>query len=81
MSSFKQGPNAAQAIKAARNSTSAPINLSLSDDERSPNRSSVELQSPRAGKAQAVSGPAPGSSPPEEEDPLYEYFPLSVDDW
>jgi len=80
-SAFKQGPNAAQAMKAKRNSTSAPINLSLSDDERSPNRSSAELPSPHAGKIQAVPGLAPGSSPPEEEDPLYEYFPLSVDDW
>jgi hypothetical protein len=81
-SSFKQGPNAAQAMQAARSSISAPINLSLSDDERSPNRSSAEVPSPCAGnKIQVVTGLAPGSSPTDDEDPLYEYFPLSVDDW
>ncbi|KAH7319813.1 acid phosphatase [Stachybotrys elegans] len=61
--------------------TSLPISLSLSEDERSPNRSSAELQSPRLGKAINVVGLNAGSSPPEEADPLYEYFPLTVDDW
>lgn len=65
---------------AVRQSASVPINLSLSEDERSPNRSSAEVSSPRA-KTQQPSGLVPGSSPPEEVDPLYEYFPLSVDDW
>ncbi|CAI6097995.1 hypothetical protein V2G26_008941 [Clonostachys chloroleuca] len=63
-----------------RQMPSAPINLSLSEDERSPNRSSAEISSPR-GKTQQISGLVSGSSPPEEGDPLYEYFPLSVDDW
>lgn len=64
-----------------RQNPSAPINLSLSEDERSPNRSSVEVSSPQQGKPHASIGLAAGSSPPEEADPLYEYFPLSVDDW
>lgn len=58
-----------------------PINLSLSEDERSPNRSSAELQSPQISKAYPAVGQNAASSPPEEADPLYEYFPLSVDDW
>lgn len=75
--------NPAQMAKSVprNNSTTAPINLSLSEDERSPNRSSAEISSPQMGKAYAASGLVAGSSPPEEEDPLYEYFPLSVDDW
>ncbi|EGX93250.1 acid phosphatase (PhoG) [Cordyceps militaris CM01] len=59
----------------------APINLSLSEDERSPNRSSAELQSPKLGKSHPAVGQHAASSPTEEADPLYEYFPLSVDDW
>lgn len=61
--------------------TSLPINLSLSEDERSPNRSSAELSSPQTGKAQTAGGAVASNSPAEEADPLYEYFPLSVDDW
>jgi hypothetical protein len=64
-----------------RQSASLPINLSLSEDERSPNRSSAELQSPQLGKSVPISGLNSGNSPSEEADPLYEYFPLSVDDW
>ncbi|KAI1633272.1 hypothetical protein F4809DRAFT_33810 [Biscogniauxia mediterranea] len=61
-------------------SQSGPINLSLSEDERSPNnRSNSDLQSPRLHRAS--SSHAAGASPPEEEEELYEYFPLSVDDW
>lgn len=60
---------------------SVPINLSLSDDDRSPNRSSAEIASPQLGKAGLAAGLNAGSSPLEEADPLYEYFPLSVDDW
>ena len=70
----------AAALKARQN-PSAPINLSLSEDERSPNRSSAEVSSPQQGKSHTLSGLVAGSSPPEEADPLYEYFPLSVDDW
>ncbi|KAJ1338380.1 DNA binding [Microdochium nivale] len=58
-----------------------PINLSLSEDERSPqNRSNSEPQlSPgvnRTNSAHLRTG-----SPTEEDDLLYEYFPLSLDDW
>lgn len=59
----------------------APITLSLSEDEKSPNRSSAELQSPQLSKAYPANGQNASNSPAEEADPLYEYFPLSVDDW
>ena len=74
---------AAQASRpsAVRQTSSAPINLSLSEDERSPNRSSAEVSSPQQGKSYAITGQIAGSSPPEEAEALYEYFPLSVDDW
>lgn len=65
----------------SRQNTGAPINLSLSEDERSPNRSSSELQSPQLGKAHPAVGQNTASSPAEESEALYEYFPLSVDDW
>lgn len=65
----------------SRQSTAVPINLSLSEDEKSPNRSSAELQSPQMGKAHPVSGQNAGNSPADDPDPLYEYFPLTVDDW
>lgn len=64
-----------------RSSTSGPINLSLSEDERSPNVSSTDFQSPQHTKALAVAGPTSSQSPKDDEDMLYEYFPLSVDDW
>lgn len=70
-----------QGLTKPRQNSSAPINLSLSEDERSSNRSSTEVASPQLGKAQAAAGQVAVSSPPEEADPLYEYFPLSVDDW
>lgn len=60
---------------------SMPINLSLSDDDKSPNRSSADVASPQQGKTLIGLGLNAGSSPIEEADPLYEYFPLSVDDW
>ncbi|KAF5012568.1 hypothetical protein FDECE_1392 [Fusarium decemcellulare] len=66
---------------ASRQNTSIPINLSLSEDERSPNRSSVELHSPNSGKNYTSTGANRDNSPAEEADPLYEYFPLTVDDW
>ena len=75
-------PNKSNVPRSAlRQSTTAPINLSLSEDERSPNRSSAELQSPQLNKANVAAGQVAGSSPPEEAEALYEYFPLSVDDW
>ncbi|KAL1845411.1 hypothetical protein VTK73DRAFT_583 [Phialemonium thermophilum] len=66
-----------------------PINLSLSEDERSPNRSSSDsLQSPQFSKSTTAgpgtAGTGAGSGPsgaPESDDMLYEYFPLSLDDW
>jgi hypothetical protein len=84
--------------KQRNNSTTGPqpINLSLSEDERSPpNRanSSDPTQSPQltkssmlsaGGKGLSVPGQGSGgplASPLETEDMLYEYFPLSVDDW
>lgn len=62
-----------------RPASSVPLSLSLSEDERSPGRGSVEVGSPLAAKV----GPAVSSrrSPVEEADMLYEYFPLSLDDW
>ncbi|ODA82419.1 hypothetical protein RJ55_00926 [Drechmeria coniospora] len=68
----------------SRQSSAVPINLSLSEEEKSPNRSSAELPSPQMGKFGSTStaaGANPGSSPTEDPDPLYEYFPLTVDDW
>ena len=65
----------------SRQNTAVPISLSLSEDEKSPNRSSAELQSPQLGKAVPVSGQNAGNSPAEDPDPLYEYFPVTVDDW
>jgi len=65
-----------------RQNPSLPINLSLSEDERSPNRSSAELHSPNSGKGYTTSGANRENSPADEgADPLYEYFPLTVDDW
>ena len=77
----KQPLNPASKSSAARQNSTAPINLSLSEDERSPNRSGTETSSPQHSKAHAGVGQQAGSSPPEEEEALYEYFPLSVDDW
>lgn len=71
-------PPAAQA--GGRPASSVPLSLSLSEDERSPGRGSVDTGSPLAAKAV---GPAVSArrSPVEEADMLYEYFPLSLDDW
>lgn len=59
---------------------SIPINLSLSEDERSPkNRmNSDAMQSPQFHRSSTGGG---HTSPTEEDEELYEYFPLSVDDW
>lgn len=66
-----------------RPAPSVPLSLSLSEDERSPGRSSVETTSPRFARGAAGGAPAVNArqSPVEEVDMLYEYFPLSVDDW
>lgn len=66
---------------------SLPINLSLSEDERSPNNksssTSESLQSPLLERKMTGGAlePNPGSSPVETAEMLYEYFPLSLDDW
>ncbi|KAK0641231.1 hypothetical protein B0T16DRAFT_438959 [Cercophora newfieldiana] len=76
-------------------SATLPINLSLSEDERSPNRSSTSgdgVQSPQfvgmkstgsaaGGQAAGNQAHGPNGSPLETADMLYEYFPLSLDDW
>lgn len=73
-------------------SATLPINLSLSEDERSPNRSStsgdgvqspqfVGLKSTGQGGQGANQAHGPNGSPLETADMLYEYFPLSLDDW
>ncbi|KAL4415008.1 NDT80/PhoG like DNA-binding protein [Colletotrichum abscissum] len=72
---------ASASISAPRGAISGPINLSLSEDERSPNRSNSDVQSPQFTKSTAAAGHNPSQSPKEEDDLLYEYFPLSVDDW
>ncbi|KAK7942780.1 p53-like transcription factor [Apiospora aurea] len=61
-------------------STLGPISLSLSEDERSPNNRSTSdtLQSPRLNR---VGTNQSHGSPSEETEQLYEYFPLSIDDW
>ncbi|KAK3682538.1 hypothetical protein B0T22DRAFT_287189 [Podospora appendiculata] len=72
-----------------------PISLSLSEDERSPNKSStsgadmMQGGSPHSNKSmKAAKGGGKTqtqrqseSSPLETADMLYEYFPLSLDDW
>lgn len=59
-----------------------PINLSLSEDERSPNRSTSDPISPHYSKSQVASQHLQqNTEDDEEEEDLYEYFPLSVDDW
>ena len=78
---MQNATNRHQRSSLSRQNTSVPINLSLSEDERSPNRSSADSQSPKLGKISHMVGQNAGSSPPEDADPLYEYFPLSVDDW
>jgi hypothetical protein len=60
-----------------------PINLSLSEDERSPkNRAGSELQSPQQfSKSMSSSSSQLPDGSLEPADMLYEYFPLSLDDW
>ncbi|RKU48728.1 hypothetical protein DL546_009727 [Coniochaeta pulveracea] len=66
---------------------SLPINLSLSEDERSPNNRSNSttdpLQSPLLDRKvpTGVLERNPNGSPLEDTEMLYEYFPLSLDDW
>ncbi|KAH9907339.1 hypothetical protein F4778DRAFT_532831 [Xylariomycetidae sp. FL2044] len=80
-SSTSKHPNLSAYSKNPATTSSVPINLSLSEDERSPNNRSTtdSLQSPRLHRTS--SNQVPGGSPVEEEEELYEYFPLSVDDW
>ena len=64
-----------------RPASSVPLSLSLSEDERSPGQGSTETASPQLPKPSATNPQNPSQSPMEEVDMLYEYFPLSVDDW
>lgn len=58
-----------------------PINLSLSEDERSPIRSGDSI-SPHFPKSQLPNhNLQQGAEDEDEEEDLYEYFPLSLDDW
>lgn len=57
-----------------------PINLSLSEDERSPGRSKSDSKSPHFKKTTAAGLNAAHNIDDDEEE-LYEYFPLSLDDW
>ncbi|KAI8294981.1 Protein pacG [Colletotrichum sp. SAR11_240] len=68
-------------MSSSRPGISGPINLSLSEDERSPNRSNSDISSPQFTKSIAAAVHNTSQSPKEEDDLLYEYFPLSVDDW
>lgn len=94
----KSTPTGSGTLHRTTSSSSAtlPINLSLSEDERSPNRSTTSgegMQSPqflgiKAGSGasglapgQTGAGNNPNGSPLETADMLYEYFPLSLDDW
>lgn len=72
----------------ARPNTTLPINLSLSEDERSsPNNTNSDLgASPQLTNKATASGPGGNvgvgaGSPAETAELLYEYFPLSLDDW
>ncbi|PSR81048.1 acid phosphatase [Coniella lustricola] len=59
---------------------SVPINLSLSEDERSPNRSNSDCTSPQFTKT-TTGNQSLAKTPDDDEEELYEYFPLSLDDW
>ena len=75
---------AAAAAVTGRPAPSVPLSLSLSEDERSPGRSSAGAASPQFAKGAGGAAKAAVNarqSPVEEVDMLYEYFPLSVDDW
>ena len=80
-SSPSKTPTISSAHPKSSSVPSVPINLSLSEDERSPNNraGSDSLQSPNLSRTSTGYGRA--GSPIEEADMLYEYFPLSVDDW
>lgn len=71
----------AQRNNSLRPASSVPLSLSLSEDERSPGRGSTETASPQQPKPSGKNAQNPTQTPMEEVDMLYEYFPLSVDDW
>lgn len=79
-SSINKVSNLTGPSKSSASVPSIPISLSLSEDERSPKHrsNSDALQSPQFHRLSTGGGHA---SPTEEEEELYEYFPLSVDDW
>ncbi|KAK4219816.1 protein pacG [Rhypophila decipiens] len=86
---FSSGKTLGSNSNIPRGGPMLPINLSLSEDERSPNRStrsdtSDPTQSPLLPKSSGgvpAGGPNSSGSPLESADMLYEYFPLSLDDW
>ncbi|PHH61313.1 hypothetical protein CDD81_492 [Ophiocordyceps australis] len=75
------GGQPARASFGRTSGSGVPISLSLSEDEKSSTRSSAEIQSPQLGKSLSMAAQYAGNSPAEDPDPLYEYFPLTVDDW
>ncbi|KAG0649610.1 Nonrepressible acid phosphatase regulator pacG [Hyphodiscus hymeniophilus] len=60
---------------------SAPIDLSLADDEYGRTASFSLPSSSRMGDVSPVMGKKNIGSPIENADLLYEYFPMSLDDW
>lgn len=59
----------------------APIDLSLADDEYGRSHSTSLPNSSRTGDVSPLMGKKTMGSPVENADLLYEYFPLSLDDW
>ena len=60
---------------------SAPIDLSLADDEYGRSQTTSLPSSSRMGDTSPIVGRKTMGSPVENADLLYEYFPLSLDDW
>jgi hypothetical protein len=76
------GPSTPRTIALPRPGASAlPINLSLSEDEHSPNRATSESISPHFSKSLGSGQQAQVGGDEDDEEQLYEYFPLSLDDW
>ena len=63
------------------NQVSAPIDLSLADEEYGRLQSTSLPSSSRMGDVSPLMGKKTMGSPVENADLLYEYFPLSLDDW
>ena len=63
------------------NQASAPIDLSLADDDYGRSHSTSLPSSSKMGDVSPLMGKKNMGSPVENADLLYEYFPLSLDDW